>query len=969
MEDQYPLPRLVRLLCFEDESEALEACRFYNITVEESQTSSSPSIVYWKRSTFREPKDPEKGFVLSLKPRKMIRTIESKLNGATRLAVCRGEVSGAGASLSRVPHRSAPNAGRVTTPIADYAERVDSQLAEPKFQPEQQHQMEEQAAKRRMEERRRLREEEKIKEEEKRQLEETERRQKEEAERQALILRKQREEEMKRKQAEEEEEARREQAEEERRRKLELEDAKRAAEAAAREEQLRREADEKRLAAERAEADRRAEAERLERLRQEELRRKREDEERLERIRLEEEARRRREEERRREEQLRLQRERKEQERKMREEEARRIAEAREAEMNQARKLLIWRRLRSTLDRELRNERTRQSLSRIDPTFSSNRPALVNLCPDTDPIPSYDMGIDAYTNLLPGIHILDCLCRQSSSPLNLSAMLRKVLYSYHRNAPCLPGAGEVVLAKVAVALPTFVGPKADAMQSLLHSWIGRKLQYRHVVIDPPSGKGPSCEIRTVSSNGDASTVDCDMAILVIPPFFGDDSRDVYSSVKFPHFDRVVPRAILCLDNGENEAYAEVVNKLLSSVLNNVPFIQVGDELRADLFEVAFEESCDALLHSFAEESAEGSTRDLIVRLSIAQLASRCIRSALWRGGLHTGTDAENAIMDRARGTMLAMLAEFVSFSTCNFGNRWRRWPAREFVNKKSVVRDYFGHGFGLPGNWKDSLSLSEVEPAVMELYQQLNCSFRDVICTMMIDAPEQVKQDCREMLAKRQFRRCFEYVLMWRESNHEPSLDETVIYLPTQNVSDIVEGCVQRLEEEEDDDNDFLENVSEQLEDVDETNENVFAVESIEALPSPAIGTPFRMEESFPRYERLDSPAFDESQPLAESSRTPDGNIMRPPVGVQTPASPPVGVQTPMTLPDDLLRGSKRLLNSDNEPQKSKRRRSLSKNQQESIDFTRKLEAMLHGETLPDVKVGNAKLSELLRNAPDIKLP
>jgi hypothetical protein len=35
-----------------------------------------------------------------LKPRKMIRTIESKLHGATRLSVCRGGVSGEGATLS-----------------------------------------------------------------------------------------------------------------------------------------------------------------------------------------------------------------------------------------------------------------------------------------------------------------------------------------------------------------------------------------------------------------------------------------------------------------------------------------------------------------------------------------------------------------------------------------------------------------------------------------------------------------------------------------------------------------------------------------------------------------------------------------------------------------------------------------------------------------------------------------------------
>merc|ERR1712032_1367666 len=56
--------------------------------------------IFWKGSKFRERKDSEKGVILSLPPRKMMRTVESKLNGTTRLGVCRGDVSGEGAALS-----------------------------------------------------------------------------------------------------------------------------------------------------------------------------------------------------------------------------------------------------------------------------------------------------------------------------------------------------------------------------------------------------------------------------------------------------------------------------------------------------------------------------------------------------------------------------------------------------------------------------------------------------------------------------------------------------------------------------------------------------------------------------------------------------------------------------------------------------------------------------------------------------
>jgi len=88
--DLYPLSELVSLLCFEDVEEAKEACSHYNIVV---QLISNIETIIWKKSEFSKPRDPVKGTVLHLRPRKMIRTIESKLHGATRLAVCRGDLS------------------------------------------------------------------------------------------------------------------------------------------------------------------------------------------------------------------------------------------------------------------------------------------------------------------------------------------------------------------------------------------------------------------------------------------------------------------------------------------------------------------------------------------------------------------------------------------------------------------------------------------------------------------------------------------------------------------------------------------------------------------------------------------------------------------------------------------------------------------------------------------------------------
>lgn len=983
LDDGYPIRDLVNLLCFEDESEAIEACRHYNITVEESQATipnspatSSQAMVYWKRSSYREPRDPEKGFVLTLKPRKMSRTIESKLNGATRLAVCRGEVSGGGAALSSIS--VSPSSRRdAAVPAPFQAPSGTMELSE-------QAETDEQTAKRRVEERRRLREEKKLKEEEKRRREEIDRKQKEEAKRQALLLKKQKEEEAKKEQARVEEERRRKQVEEERRRQLELEEAKRAAEAAAREEQLRREAEERRLAEERAKAERKAEAERLELLRQEELRKQREEEERLERIRREEEEKKRLEEERirqeqerLRQEQLRLQREREERERRMREEKERRIAAAKEAKMNQARKLLVWRRLRSRLESELRKERTRQSLNRLDPTFSNNRTASIGPSSSAIRSSTYNVGMDmdARSNTLPGVLALDRLSRQLSEPLDLSTMLRKVLCSLQQNLSSVADIGDVMLTKVAVVLPTFAGPKSDSMRSLVHDWIGKRLQYGNIMIDSPASGKLSFEIRTVSSAWNASNSDCDMALLVIPPCFDDDSSNAYPAATFPLLDGVAARTVLCLDDGTNPAYASVVNNILSTVPQDVPFFQVGEEPQLDVFNVTLEEACASLLQSFVTTSFDIHSRGGLVRLSIAQLASGCIRSALWAEGIQSVTNEESMIMHRSLGIMIALMAELKSLSTlCRRSGAWSNYPAREFVNRSGVVPDYFGDGLDLPAHWKNHLSQEEVEPAVMALYEELDgSSFLSFIDRKTVDAPEHVKQDCREMLAKRQFRRCFEYVLMWEESVHLPSPQDTIVYVPKKSVADVVDGCIRRIDLDGDSDDFTLPEIdsSDQLEGIEEVDENAFALGWMQAMRSPQV----LLEETSPRVPRRDTfVVADDPEPLAESVATPGGNIMSPPVGVQTPSSPPVGVETPASVqqPVDLLGGAnKRLLDSGDGLRSTKRRREspLSKDQKDSLAFTQKLESMLRGETVSDIKVGNTKLADLLRNAPDIELP
>ena len=97
--DAYPLRSLSHLLCFESLEEARTACEHYGITVKSTKIRTDSGkvvedVIFWRISKFREPIDQEKATVIPLAPRKMVKTIESKLHGATRLKVCRGQTGG-----------------------------------------------------------------------------------------------------------------------------------------------------------------------------------------------------------------------------------------------------------------------------------------------------------------------------------------------------------------------------------------------------------------------------------------------------------------------------------------------------------------------------------------------------------------------------------------------------------------------------------------------------------------------------------------------------------------------------------------------------------------------------------------------------------------------------------------------------------------------------------------------------------
>ena len=99
--DKYPLLKLADLLCFETVAEARDVCQHHNITFVRGDDNGTygGEWIEWKKPLVNAlVVGPGQGHfnadITPLQTLKMTKTIEKKRQNATRLAVCRGQVSG-----------------------------------------------------------------------------------------------------------------------------------------------------------------------------------------------------------------------------------------------------------------------------------------------------------------------------------------------------------------------------------------------------------------------------------------------------------------------------------------------------------------------------------------------------------------------------------------------------------------------------------------------------------------------------------------------------------------------------------------------------------------------------------------------------------------------------------------------------------------------------------------------------------
>lgn len=753
--DAYPLENLVKLLCYESKEEASTACQHYGLVVEGDQ-------VMWRHGRFREPRDPEKGHIIPLKPRKMIRTIESKLQGATRLSVCRGGVSGMGAILSD------ESCGKDVAAVEEDRKKAQ-EAAEQARKEATMKQIEAEAKARRQAE---IIEKERLKRE---QIMLAEQNARAEAERRAEM----------------------EQLEKERIQREHVLAEQRRAEAKAAAKRAERERKE-REARELELAHKRAEEEEKERKRQVLLAKQRKEEarrlaeikaakERAEQERREEEERRRLAELRRKADEERI--------RKAREEEARRIELMWREKIEKARKILAWLTWRKQMQKHESNQQTIRCLEMLDPTATKYPTPLVKEVPSIQNNLLMTRKSTSVDDLESQIYRLATAARPS---IDLSRIVADCLRNSSATIPTLQPSRAVNLFKLAVILPK----RVDGVDfyNTLRMWVDSHLRLNHFCSYTFKRRSQQIEVRTVTvlGNEDDEYQNCNAALFLLPSSAGVNSHIEYPDEVDELISQNVSRMVLVLDDGtsseKNSTREDILDHLVGSIEGPNGLRQGVATPKLCHLDDAFRNCCETLVKTHFDSVASEEERVRIsqhvdpslVRVPLVHLGFICLQQLLQNMAMSC---TQSSVFSSCQ-LALTLLVDELSHATKVIHQTLHNWPPLEFGEEGSnSIPSYFDGKYGLPFNWH--FPLTDIGNKVFGIFQEFleENSFVEFVNQSVEKLSLSQRQQVFTLIDNEEMFPCFSYIISLvidGELNIETS-DETILYLPAETSSKIIE--------------------------------------------------------------------------------------------------------------------------------------------------------------------------------------
>ena len=910
MYDAYPLRHLTSLLCFEDDDEARTACRHYNITVKTEENGID--AIYWKATSFRERKDPEKGTVISLRPKKMIKTIEGKLKGATRLAVCRGELSGAESYLS-------PSAIQIA--LARYSQSKSttksSNRSEYVF---------------RMKEIEQKRQEEDF---EARQHEILERQKREELQRAAeLENRRKLENEMKRRMQVKEQEKREAQLQLER----ENIERKRLEHNLKLEQEEQRRMEEELLLRQEAERKKQAEQER-----QEALRLQRENQ-----IKEEFERNRRIEEERERQRVLELERARKERlEEVARQQERQRMldllaAQEFERQRQEAEKLRLQKEKQEKLKAAhkiaawiwgITRRHSQRTFSRIIESLSTlksiRRPrSMIASAPISRQKPTWMYG--EYCDRL-GASMAAIL---STNHSNLNILLASKIGA-NLDEKKSHESKSTILLTLACIFPMGGTAQEQQICRMLHAWLQSRFTFNEVCVY--RGNSHNVRITIVDNiNSSSSAPTCDAAIFIVPPPWADDAKMRLGYIRSlaSFIDDDIPRLALVLfdriDSDDLNESTVFLSDNLSGRYEKIPIVSVlgtgADKLEESVLDCI--EKLGSLL--------DADDLQKIDRMSVSRIILTCVTSTLWMAKIEKRED----IGAQAASAIQSIMKEILTAGSL-VAHHASSWPSNDFASAVSgapFISDYFFAGSHLPIDWASPERFASIGNAFMGYANLLEGPLPTAIRQFTIDAPIHVRENCQNLMDQQFFKRCLLVALQWRMTQHENSPDCQYVYLPEGMIEDGIQRTMSLLKG------------SSRNELKGYSIPSQTRVASIDMVDTEILESENRPSEQTPittvvgaakrrRFSDSFTPVVSEAQqPTPSAGDTMLPNISTEPKRRRTAANVSLGDKV-----------------------------SISRRISHSMSFTKKLESLLHGTTCVDLRIGTSLfLSAALADAPPL---
>lgn len=906
MHETYPLRRLTSLLCFEDDDEARTACRHYHITVKTEENGID--MIYWKTTSFREAVDPEKGSVIPLRPRKMIKTIEGKLKGATRLAVCRGELSGADSYLS-------PNAIEVVlarnSQTNSTAERPNNNEYLRQLKDLERKQQEEHFKAKQQENLERQKHEEIQREARRKQVDEMKRRiqleklqqrqaqlqlEKEKLEKEQLDQKLRLEQEEKRRI--EEELLLRQEAERQRKAEQERQEVLRVQ----REEQIKEELERNRRAEEERERQRIVELERLRREREEEAARQKEKQRMIKFLAAQEL-------ERQRKEAIMLQ-----------------LKKEQTEKLDAARKIAVWIWRTTRRQNGMSNRRINDSLFTLKSIRRSR--SMPRAAPRARELSSW--AYKEYSDRL-GQSLVTIL---PSNQSNLNSLLASELCARFDEKK-FRGSKSTILLTLAFIFPTGRSLHEQQLCRMIQAWLQSRFTFNEVFIH--RGKFHDVRIIIVDNiNPPASLSTCDAAVFIVPPPWTDDVAlrldDITLLSSF--IDDDVPRLALAFwdrcDSENISKNSDVLSATLSGVYEFCPIVSnvgtVGHELEESIL------GCIEKMGSLLD-IADIQTID---RMSVIRIMFTCISSTLWMEKIENREDIGVRAASVIRDVTKEILAAGSDYEQLASG-----WPSMGFASTTSTaafVSDYFHTGSHLPIDWASTGRFTSIGKDFESYSDLLEGSFSSAIHHLIIDAPFHVRTSCQSLMDQRLLKRCLQAALQWRMTKEESNLECRYVYLPTGVIDDILHRTKSSHSGTERDELKFY-SISGQ-----KRAEHVGMKDtaSWEVIDRPPQETPNTLQMSVSKRRRFSDSSF---TPILLEKQQPD------PSKANSVSLPPISTEP-----------KRRRTTS-----KTRRQDVISKRVSDSLSFTKKLENLLLGNTCVDLMIGPSFfLSTALIDAPPL---